>query len=127
MENRDVKTEDTYLTKLNAMLPAEVTGLYLFLHSLANPDTDLYLSLFGFALVIAVAVYFVAPQLLKIDDRLMRILYSVTFLLWVCAIEIAALRIWITWKPFSFVVAGTTAIWTFLLPFIFNAIKEKAK
>jgi hypothetical protein len=124
MENRDVKANDTYLTKLNAMLPAEVTGLYLFIHSLADPNTALYGALLGFGLVIAILVYFIAPSLLQIDDRITRFLYAITFIVWVCAIEVSKFSVWINWEPLSFVIAGTTAIWTFVVPHIFTAIKK---
>ena len=40
-ESRDLKAGDSYLNKLNALLPAEVTGLYLFIRTLAQDNRDL--------------------------------------------------------------------------------------
>ena len=68
-ESRDLKSADSYLNKLNALLPAEVTGLYLFIRTLAQNDRSLDFYLAGFALLIGVAVYFLSPQLLKITDK----------------------------------------------------------
>jgi hypothetical protein len=59
-ENRDLKPGDSYLNKLNALLPAEVTGLYLFIRTLAQNDRDLDYYLAGFAGLIAAAVYFLS-------------------------------------------------------------------
>jgi hypothetical protein len=122
-ENRDPNPQDSYLTKLNTLLPAEVTGLYLFIHGLANYNMDYFPYLLGFALIISILVYLISPELLKVKDPLARLLYVITFLLWVAAIESASLDAILHWIPFSFVLAGSTAIWTFALPFIFTALK----
>lgn len=125
-ENRDPKPQDSYLTKLNALLPAEVTGLYLFIHGLANYNMQLFNYLLGFAFMIGVLIYVIGPQLLKVHARLPRLLYVLTFFLWVAAIESAPLDTKLNWYPFSFVLAGFTAIWTFAVPYIFDNLNSRA-
>ena len=123
-ENRDLAPGDSYLNKLNSLLPAEVTGLYLFIRSLAqdNRDFDYYLA--GFAVLISVIAYFVSPQLLKVTDKVTRFLYSITFLLWVCSIEISTIEFRTNWPPIVLLLTGFIAIWTFTLPYIFDMIKR---
>jgi hypothetical protein len=125
MAERDVRSDDSYLKKLNALLPAEVTGLYLFIRSLAQDDRTLDIFLAGFAVVIAGIFYAIGPQLLKIEDKVTRALYSFTFLLWVVSIEIWVIQFWVNWRPTSFILTGFIAIWTFVLPYIFDGLKQR--
>jgi len=122
---RDIKPQDSYLTKLNTLLPSEVTALYLFLRTLEGDDRDLDKNLFGFAGAIGILLYFLSPQLLRVRDPVSRLLYVVTFYLWVASIDITVIVFHANWPPLSFLVTGITAIWTFSLPYIFDAIKSK--
>ena len=122
---RDIKSQDNYLTKLNTLLPSEVTALYLFLRTLEGDDRNLDLYLFGFAGLIGIILYFLSPQLLRVSDSLTRGLYVITFYLWVASIDISTLVFHANWPPLSFIVTGFTAIWTFALPYIFDAIKGR--
>jgi|KBSMisStaDraftv2_1062788.scaffolds.fasta_scaffold364870_2 predicted MFS family arabinose efflux permease len=126
LEERDLKPGDSYLNKLNAILPAEVTGLYLFIRNLAqnNRDFDYYLA--AFALLIGITVFFVSPQLLKISDKATRILYAMTFLLWVCSIEISTIELRTNWPPIVFILTGLIAVWTFAVPYVFDMLKQKS-
>lgn len=123
-ETRDIGRNDNYFTKLSALLPGEVTGLYLFIRSLAQNDRALDWYLAGFAVLIAIIFYLVAPQLLKITDQAARLLYVATFLLWVCSIEIAIIEHRTNWPPVTFTLPAFIAIWTFAVPFIFDKLKE---
>lgn len=123
--DRDIKAQDNYLTKLNALLPSEVTALYLFLRTLEGDNRDLDIYLFGFAGIIGALLYFVAPQLLRVTDPITRVLYVLTFYLWVASIDISALVFHSNFPPLSFIVTGFTAIWTFGLPFIFDSLKSR--
>jgi hypothetical protein len=124
-DSRDPKPGDSYLNKLNVLLPAEVTGLYLFIRNLAQNDRDLDGYLAGFALLIGIAVYVLSPQILKVADRTTRLLYSLTFLLWVCSIEISIIELRVSWHPIVFVLTGFIAIWTFALPYVFDMLKQR--
>jgi hypothetical protein len=121
---RDLKPEDNYLQKLNTLLPGEVTALYLFIRSLERDDRDLDLILGGFVILIGAVFFFVAPKLLNVKDPIARGLYVLTFFLWVASIEISSLVYWTNFKPTAFIVTGLTAIWTFTLPFVFDALKK---
>jgi hypothetical protein len=121
---RDINAGDDYLKKLNTLLPAEVTGLYLFVRSLANNDRNLDLYLAIFVLIIAVVFYLIAPQLLRITRPLTRLLYALTFVLWVCSIEITTIAFRLSWDPITFILTASVAIWTFALPFIFDSLKS---
>lgn len=125
-ESRDLAPGDSYLNKLNSLLPAEVTGLYLFIRTLAQDNRDLDYYLAGFAVLISVVAYFVSPQLLKVTDKVTRLLYSITFLLWVCSIEISTIELRTNWPPIVFLLTGFIAIWTFVLPYIFDMIKRSS-
>lgn len=119
---REISAADDYSTKLKALLPAEVTGLYLFIRSLSQGQADLLKWLLVLAVVIAFVFYFLAPQIIKIRGRITRGLYSVTFLLWVVSIEIFDIAdIW-GWASATFFVPAIIAIWTFALPYVFNGL-----
>lgn len=125
MAERDIQSDDNYLKKLNTLLPGEITGLYLFIRSLAQDDRDLDCYLAGFAILIAILFYFIAPRLLKIDGFAVRLLYCVTFLLWVTSIEIWVIVFRLNWKPAAFILTGFIAIWTFALPHIFDLLRAR--
>lgn len=121
--DRDIKPQDNYLTKLNTLLPSEVTALYLFLRTIEQDNRDLDPYLFGFAGAIGVLLYFLSPQLLRVSDPVSRLLYVATFYLWVASIDISTIVYHANWPPISFIITGVTAVWTFALPYIFDAIK----
>jgi hypothetical protein len=122
---RDIGAGDDYLKKLNTLLPAEVTGLYLFVRSLASNNRELDPYLAFFVLIIAIVFYLVSSQLLKIANPLTRILYSITFVLWVCSIEVSIIEFKLGWPPVTFIIGASVAIWTFALPFIFDSLKSR--
>jgi hypothetical protein len=118
---RDVQPSDSYIKKLNALLPAEVTGLYLFLRSLTRENWELYPWLGATVLIIVVVLYVFAPQILKISKPVTRILYCITFILWVSSIEVFVLADHFG-AAIAFIVPAAVAIWTFVLPPIFDGM-----
>lgn len=122
---RDIRHEDNYLKKLNTLLPAELTGLYFFVRALSQGDRDLDLYLALVVVMMGVTFYFVAPRILKVGDALTRIIYVLTFFVWVASIDVIAIHIHMEWDPLLFLVPALAAIWSFSIPYIFDGIKER--
>jgi hypothetical protein len=122
---RDIRSSDDYLKKLNTLLPAEITGLYLFVRSLADNKRELDPYLAAFVVIIAALFYVVAPKLMQITNPITRVLYSVTFVLWVCSIETSIILYRLQWEPITFIIGASVAIWSFTLPFVFDALKQE--
>ena len=123
---RDAEPGDRYSDKLGKILPAELTATYFLLRSLAGNSPGLTLYLAILTVILCVAFYFVSPKLIKMTTQKNRILYSVTFLVWVVAIDpdriakdILALPIQDVAK-FVFLASGIAAIWSFFVPLVMD-------
>jgi hypothetical protein len=49
-----------------------------------------------------------------------------TFLLWVCSIEISTIELRTNWPPIVFILTGLIAVWTFAVPYVFDMLKQKS-
>jgi hypothetical protein len=119
---RDVQPSDSYIKKLNTLLPAEVTALYLFLRSLTQENWRLYPWLAGAVAIIVVLLFIFGRHILQISKPSIKILYCVTFVLWVASIEVFVLADILNFSEITFIVPAAVAIWTFVLPPIFDAV-----
>jgi hypothetical protein len=121
---RDVKSDDTYIQSLHKLLPAELTAVYFALRAAAADNTNLTIWLLGFAAVLALIFYFIAPRLLDISRPIDRIVYCITFAFWVVSIEagnIASVLLNLgadATAVFLFAVSGIALIWSFVTPYL---------
>jgi hypothetical protein len=122
---RNVAKSDSYATQLGGLLPAEITGVYIAVRGLFEgvpPPEDRYV--FILALILGIVSYFILPQLIKITLVSQRILYVLSFFVWVAAIEISRVTLLLGdgLKP---VIIGLCLIWTFAVPYLFKGIAKK--
>lgn len=123
---RDAEPGDGYSDKLGKILPAELTATYFLIRSFAGNSPSLTPYLATLTVVLCLAFYFVSPKLISMATIKNRILYCVTFLVWVCAIdpdriatELLALRAQDV-SSFVFLASGIAAIWSFFVPFVMD-------
>lgn len=121
--NRDAEAQDSYPEKLGKILPSELTATYFLLRSFATDNPVLTPYLLLLAVVLCAAFYVAAPKLISMFTPKNRILYSVTFLFWVVAIDpqrFATDLISVNVAVFVFMASGLAAIWSFVVPFIMD-------
>lgn len=120
----NIKVGDTYTTQLRGILPAELTGVYIAVRGLfegIKPPTDRWVFLLAF--VLGIVSYFILPQLTKVTSVSQRILYVLSFFVWVVTIEIARVTLLVgpSAKP---VIIGFCLIWTFAVPYLFMRVAK---
>jgi hypothetical protein len=123
---RDAEAGDSYSDKLGKILPAELTATYFLVRSFAGDSPALTPYLLLLAMVLCGAFYIAAPRLISMFTPKNRILYSVTFLFWVAAIDPSRIATDFLEAStdnvavFVFLANGLAAIWSFLVPFVMD-------
>lgn len=122
---RDPQAGDSYVKKLNALLPAELTAAYVALRGIAGGDPDLQKWVFLCALVLCVLFFFFLPKMLQLEGRLPRFLYCLTFLVWIVSLDN---QVWAedvlmlrnTQAVFLYLTSAFAVIWSFSIPYLLN-------
>jgi len=115
---------DNYADRLSKILPAELTATYFLLRALAGSNPQLTFYLLILSLVLMALFFFIAPRLVHLITARNRILYCVTFVFWVLAIDAERFALDIvqssgaTIPVLVFVASGLAAIWSFAVPFL---------
>jgi hypothetical protein len=123
---RDAEPGDKYSDKLGKILPAELTATYFLLRSFAGDSPALTQYLLLMALILCVAFYFVSPKLISMATQKNRMLYAITFLFWVAAIDPSRIATDFVRAPsdqiavYVFMMSGLAAIWSFFVPFVMD-------
>lgn len=121
---RDAVASDNYADRLSKILPAELTATYFLLRALAGSNPQLTFYLLILSLVLMALFFFIAPRLVHLITARNRILYCVTFVFWVLAIDAERFALDIvqssgaTIPVLVFVASGLAAIWSFAVPFL---------
>lgn len=123
MIERDAKSDDVYADKLVKILPPELTAVYFALRSLAGASsTDLSVPLLISAIVLAIVFYFISPKLINMTLVRNRVLYVLTFFVWIFAIDGMAFVVDLDLSEngknvarFGF--SALAAIWSFAVPY----------
>lgn len=118
------QTED-YSNKLFKILPAELTAVYFGIRAMAEVSGNVYDILLVLAVVLAILFYFLASKLINIYNPINKILYCLTFLIWVLAIDAGVYTNEFFYKlgddvvnRIVYVVSATAAIWSFVVPIL---------
>ncbi|NBB49802.1 hypothetical protein GVN24_16120 [Rhizobium sp. CRIBSB] len=117
MPDASIKIGDSPTDRLAKLLPAEVTGVYVSIRSLA--ETSTYQYAFLIMLSSAVAMAFLSAKYVEkfknITNTLHKAIYATTFLIWAIALD--TLKIDETFLDntglFPLIVGIFTLIWTF--------------
>ena len=121
---RNAVASDNYADRLSKILPAELTATYFLLRALAGSNPQLTFYLLILSLVLMALFFFIAPRLVHLITARNRILYCVTFVFWVLAIDAERFALDIvqssgaTIPVLVFVASGLAAIWSFAVPFL---------
>ena len=121
---RNAVASDNYADRLSKILPAELTATYFLLRALAGSNPQLTFYLLILSLVLMALFFFIAPRLVHLITGRNRILYCVTFVFWVLAIDAERFALDIvqssgaTIPVLVFVASGLAAIWSFAVPFL---------
>lgn len=119
---RDVEQGDNYGDKLGKILPGELTATYFLIRSFAGNSSDLSPYLLLLAVILCAAFYFISPKLMIFMTVRNRLLYCITFLFWVAAIDNYRFAVDVLRAPadqviiFVFLASGLAAIWSFFVP-----------
>jgi hypothetical protein len=132
MADRDLANKPPdYQRDLAHLLPAEITAFYIGTKAIIPPSFSFLTIVFGFPVVVAIIFYFIMPAMMTIRNSTQRILYCLTFLVWVLAIQMDQLMDLVRqlgWtyqtEPVRVVVSLFVAVWSFMLPFAFRRINQ---
>ncbi|MEP2981600.1 MAG: hypothetical protein ABJO86_19075 [Lentilitoribacter sp.] len=123
---RDVEQGDKYRDKLGKILPGELTATYFLIRSLAGESPSLSPYLLLLAIVLCAVFFAVSPKLIELATVRNRILYCVTFVFWVAAIDNYRFAVDVLTAPAEqvtiivFMTSGLAAIWSFFVPHVMD-------
>jgi len=128
---RDAVAGDDYSNKLMKILPAELTATYFVIRSLAEAAGDVTDILMIMTAILCVTFYFIADKIIDLVVPFNKLLYCMTFLIWVAAIDADKIAHDIfefgpdLASKLVFVLSATAAIWSFAVPYILKARGEQ--
>jgi hypothetical protein len=88
-QTRDIKRSDDYVARLLKLLPAEITGAYLAIRTILEPerhDNDSFI--FVFSIIILAIAPFYMYFLLKMRNGLQIVFLMFSYVVWVANVEI---------------------------------------
>jgi hypothetical protein len=102
---------------LTQLIPAQITGLYIAIHTAAASTHQFDFLLPYIVVGIAIMFYFGAPRLLGITTWQTRILYCATFFVWAVNFEVQKIAADLAVRGYDsetvhFVIAVATLMWT---------------
>lgn len=119
---RDPQSSDTYVQKLHALLPAELTAAYVALRGLAGDNPELNHWVFYFSLLLCVLFFIFMPKIINLTHYWHRLIYCATFMVWIISLDnvkwAEALNITNNMGVFLFCTSATAVIWSFSVPYI---------
>lgn len=128
---RDAVAGDDYSNKLLKILPAELTATYFVIRSLAEAAGNVTDILMVMTVILCVTFYFIADKMIELVVPLNKLLYCITFLLWVAAIDADKIAHDIfefgpdLASKLIFTLSAVAAIWSFAVPYLLRTRREQ--
>ena len=116
---RAIQKDDAALDRLFKLLPAEVTAVYVSIRTLVEASSyqDRLTFLLIAAVIMAVLSMIYVARFKDVSNRLHRLLYGGTFLLWAIALDATKIdeQFLSNSQGFSLAIGIASLIWTFLI------------
>lgn len=140
--DKSVKNTDAYVTKIEKMVPIEVTGLFIFFSTLLEASRDKFdalsnhlLAVFLFCLVVIIGFMFFhyLPKLQNVVSQTHRLIICISFLIWIWNTEnellLDVLEYWEINTDYyayfeSVPAAMILGLWTFVIPAFINPVEN---